>query len=88
MLRRTQKWLKSKNVESTTPRVLEKYSRAKHKKVHAKSKAITNLNIGDPIVGSLEVEAEVTLQPLQVHKEVLKVRRVTHSRTKKATPRK
>ena len=61
MLRRTKKWLKSKNVESATPRALEKYSRAKHKKVHAKPKAITNLNIGDIVAGYPKVEAEVTL---------------------------
>ena len=36
-------------------------------------------------MGSFEVEVEVTLQPLQlqVHEEVPKVRRITHSSTRK-----
>lgn len=85
MLRRTEKLLKSKNVETT--RALEKYSRAKHKKVHSNPKAITNPSIDDPVVGSPEVEAKVTSQPLQlqVHKEVSKVKRLTRSSTKKET---
>lgn len=54
------------------------------------TKSITNPNIDDPVVGSPKVEAEVTSQPLQlqVHKEVPKVKRVTHSSAKKETPRK
>lgn len=32
VLKRTEKWLRSKNVESTALKVPEKYSRAKHKK--------------------------------------------------------
>lgn len=59
VLKRTKKGLKSKNVESTTPRVLGKYSRDKQKKTQPKPKAITNLNIANPIVGSLEAEAKV-----------------------------
>lgn len=50
--------VKSKNVKSTTLKVLEQYSRAKHKKSQPKSKAISNLDVIDSIVGSHKAKAE------------------------------
>ncbi len=92
--RELEKWLKSNNIESTTPKAPKKYSRAKYKKAQPKPKAISNLDIVDPIASSpkakSEVEVEVTSKSLQlqVPKEVPKFRRLTHSSTKKETPSK
>ncbi len=67
VLKRIEKWLKSKNVESTTLKVLEKYLRAKLKKTQPKPKAISNLDVANSIVGSPKAKAKVEVEVLPSH---------------------
>lgn len=82
--------MRSKNIESTTLKVPEKYSRPKYKKAQYKPKAISNLDVTDSVAGSpkdeAKVEVKVTPKPLQlqVQEEVPKFKRVTRSNIKKA----